>query len=297
MKGRYQIEEITIEKGKVYHLNSGSDYILLFTAAGGCRWTEKAEKTKKAKKEMEKTENMEKTGICRLEELICMKPRKRLRLESAGGGKQAFQVVLLKLHPNLLVQLSDEETNLKAGFEHLEEPMMVVLVKSSAAMLSRNLIRRQLECRKKADSMAVGASIYERGMLSMLVVIWYRALLEGEKTERRKNRPSFQLDDLFAYIREHLTDDLTLDDLERHLYVSKYHIAREFKKQTGDTIHHYIVKARLDLCRQYLAQGMPSTLVYRVGGFGGYNHFFRAFKQEYGMTPKEYYKNLSNGLS
>ena len=29
-----------------------------------------------------------------------------------------------------------------------------------------------------------------------------------------------------------------------------------------------------------------------MGGFGGYNHFFRAFKQTYGMTPGEYRNSL-----
>ena len=33
----------------------------------------------------------------------------------------------------------------------------------------------------------------------------------------------------------------------------------------------------------------PITEVYKTSGFGGYNHFFRAFKKEYGMTPKEYF--------
>ena len=36
-------------------------------------------------------------------------------------------------------------------------------------------------------------------------------------------------------------------------------------------------------------QGLPITEVYKTSGFGGYNHFFRAFKKEYGMTPKEYF--------
>ena len=44
--------------------------------------------------------------------------------------------------------------------------------------------------------------------------------------------------------------------------------------------------------RHYIEQGRPITEVYRLGGFGGYNHFFRAFKQEYGMTPKQYFRSV-----
>ena len=56
--------------------------------------------------------------------------------------------------------------------------------------------------------------------------------------------------------------------------------------------HAYIVKGRLDLCRKYIEEGKPVLEVYKLGGFAGYNHFFKAFKKEYGMTPKEYYKKL-----
>jgi len=100
------------------------------------------------------------------------------------------------------------------------------------------------------------------------------------------------MDDIFIYIREHLTEDISLERLENEFYVSRYHIVREFKKMTGETPHSYIVKSRLDLCRHYIEQGKSIREVYALGGFGGYNHFFRAFKKEYGVTPMQYYNNL-----
>ena len=91
------------------------------------------------------------------------------------------------------------------------------------------------------------------------------------------------------FIQAHLTEELTLERLEKEFFVSREHIAREFKRQTGQTVHRYIVKARLDRCCALIEQGLPITEVYKTSGFGGYNHFFRAFKKEYGMTPKEYF--------
>ena len=45
------------------------------------------------------------------------------------------------------------------------------------------------------------------------------------------------------------------------------------------------------MCKKYILEGLPITEVYKMVGFGGYNHFFRAFKKEFGITPKEYYKS------
>ena len=46
------------------------------------------------------------------------------------------------------------------------------------------------------------------------------------------------------------------------------------------------------MSRRYIEQGKSIREVYALGGFGGYNHFFRAFKKEYGVTPMQYYNNL-----
>ncbi|HHX62863.1 MAG TPA: helix-turn-helix transcriptional regulator [Epulopiscium sp.] len=50
------------------------------------------------------------------------------------------------------------------------------------------------------------------------------------------------------------------------------------------------ITAKLDLCKQLILQGKPIIEVYKLCGFGGYNHLFRAFKKEFGITPKEYYR-------
>ena len=135
----------------------------------------------------------------------------------------------------------------------------------------------------------------ERVGYNVYPVLSLRVCIKADKVRREKNRRHVMMDDIFLYIGEHLTEDLTLERLEKEFFVSRYHICREFKRQTGQTPHAYIVKARLDLCRKYIEQGKTVHEVYQLGGFGGYNHFFRAFKKEYGVTPMEYYKNLQIG--
>ena len=64
----------------------------------------------------------------------------------------------------------------------------------------------------------------------------------------------------------------------------------KFKRQTGQTVHRYIVKARLDRCCTLIEQGLPITEVYKTSGFGGYNLLFpRLLKRSMASTPKEYF--------
>lgn len=90
------------------------------------------------------------------------------------------------------------------------------------------------------------------------------------------------------YIEEHLDEDLSLDKLSRIFYVSKYHIAHIFKENLGMSIHRYITKKRLQLCRDAIKSGMSITESYQSYGFGDYSSFYRAFKKEYGISPKDY---------
>ena len=93
---------------------------------------------------------------------------------------------------------------------------------------------------------------------------------------------------LADHIEENLDGDLSLESLANHFYVSKYHIAHVFKDSTGLSIHQYITKKRLAACKDAILGDVGISEVYPMFGFGDYSSFYRAFKKEYGISPKEF---------
>lgn len=93
---------------------------------------------------------------------------------------------------------------------------------------------------------------------------------------------------LCDYINNHLNEDLSLDHLASFFYSSKYHISHVFKDNMGISIHQYIIKKRLSASKNGILSGIPFKEIYHQYGFTDYTSFYRAFKKEFGLSPKEY---------
>ncbi len=234
--------------------------------------------------------NIKGLGKMSLDNLLLCKPRQMLEVEYTGG-RIPLSALWVRIPTARIQAVSTEKTNLLEAFCLNPAPTVMVRVTSGTLMLIKSLAMQLMhlpggKAKYASDIMETSTT----GMFLAMVMQSFAAEDPHRAKQEHPSRSQFSLDEVFRYIHDHLTEDLTLELLEKEFYISRSHLIREFKKRTGQTVHSYILRARLDLCRSYIEQGYSITEVYRKGGFGGYNHFFKAFRKVYGMTPKEYYR-------
>ena len=127
--------------------------------------------------------------------------------------------------------------------------------------------------------------------LTQVLVSLNRLALQ-QRREDPVTAPDSTVYNILSYINEHYNENLTLDDLANRFFISKYHLSREFQRLVGTSVHRYIVQKRLVMAKQMLSAGKPSSEVYQSCGFGDYSNFYRAFRTEYQISPKEYVLRL-----
>lgn len=118
-----------------------------------------------------------------------------------------------------------------------------------------------------------------------------RAALSSQLGYLSMTGGSPKIQELIAYINAHLTEDLSMDALSRHCFLSKYHMMRLFKSETGCTIHTYILNKRLLLARDRLhasPEGCSITQICYECGFQNYSNFSRAYRQLFGQSPRQH---------
>lgn len=109
-----------------------------------------------------------------------------------------------------------------------------------------------------------------------------------QRHERSAHEERELYENLIDYIEDHLDEELSLERLAKEFYVSKYHIAHVFKVSIGLSVHQYIQKKRLEACRDAIRNRAKISEAYLMFGFKDYSGFYRSFKKEYGMSPKEW---------
>jgi AraC family transcriptional regulator len=90
-----------------------------------------------------------------------------------------------------------------------------------------------------------------------------------------------------------MEDDLSLDEMAQSVGLSTAHFARMFRKSTGETPHRFVLRQRLERAKAMLCAPDARVLDVAVAcGFKTQQHFARAFRDLWGVSPTEYRQDL-----
>lgn len=114
-----------------------------------------------------------------------------------------------------------------------------------------------------------------------------RAMTETASVQMKAEKPEL-LDKLMAYIEAHLSEKITLEDTAKYFYVSVSTITQLFRQKMGTSFYRCVTQRRLIAAKSRIQQGETLEDVSRAVGFTDYSSFYRAFKKEYGITPRQF---------
>ena len=153
------------------------------------------------------------------------------------------------------------------------------------------------ELENSAKSDEYGREILTQSLFLQFMVYLNRIFLEKQYIFDKKSYTfDSQIACILQYINHNLKEDLSVETLSAKYYVSKYHLMRKFKEETGYTLHNYIVNKRLLMARTLISNGMPVTKAAQESGFAEYSTFSRAYRKQFKTTPSEELPHYSSPL-
>ena len=94
---------------------------------------------------------------------------------------------------------------------------------------------------------------------------------------------------IINYIRENLTEDLSVELLSEKAYMSESNFYRTFKHELGSSPNDFIIEERLKMAENLLADPKISVKeAYLASGFNSFSYFCRIFKKKKNLSPSEF---------
>lgn len=130
-----------------------------------------------------------------------------------------------------------------------------------------------------AESMAtaLSAHLIQHYSIEKPLIRNYTLGLSQSKLQRVKN-----------YIRDRLSENISLQDVCREVGLSKCYFAQLFKQSTGISPYQYIIEQRVRKARHLLKQDIPLVEIALSCGFANQSAFNKTFYKCMGITPRQY---------
>ena len=116
----------------------------------------------------------------------------------------------------------------------------------------------------------------------------------------RKERPSTaqrksaMMKKITVYVDTHLHEPITLRIIAAHCGVSVSTVTQLFQRQEAVSFHGFVTNRRMMMAENHIREGFPLEQVGKMVGYQDHSTFYRAFRQHYGISPREFRCRLAD---
>ena len=196
-------------------------------------------------------------------------------------GEETYERIILYISPAYLQRQSTENCELRKVFSG--ENGHVLRLPDER---KQKIFRLAASLERELQSEAFGREVLSSAQLLRLLVEIGRNRENPETAGPSPVMPRSQrIVQILRYIDQHIAEDLDAEAIAGAFFISKYHMMRQFRQETGTTVHLYITQKRLVKARELMDAGMRATEACYRCGWRSYSSFTRAYNKLLGTTP------------
>ena len=201
------------------------------------------------------------------------------------GTEENYERYVFYISEEFLKEHSERESDLALCFQMAlkEDSSVIRLSPSDSGLLFETVKLLDRSVREKAYA----KEMYSRILFLKLIIELNRCCLQSREVFHKTARYDKKIVEMIHYINDHLSNDLSIENLSARFYLSKYHMMRKFKEETGYSMHQYILEKRILAARNRILSGMSASTACMECGFKDYSTFSRAYKKLLNRLPSD----------
>ena len=114
-----------------------------------------------------------------------------------------------------------------------------------------------------------------------------------QKEQQEKEKTGDVIFEVENYIKENIESDLSLELLARVVHLNPSYLSRYFKESTGENLSNYVTRCKMEKAAWLLdnTEQKINEIMLQLG-YQKSQHFAKIFREQYGVSPKEYKKGI-----
>lgn len=251
-------------------LHSHSFYEMVFVISGSCKYI------------IGDREYEAKTG-----NIILIPPGKVHQVIFSKGITETYERFIVWIDADWWNKVKEISPDIDFAFDYCSKHNNYLLCTPDATSkgLEVGFVQMLKEIENKKLNWEICSISYGIALMSHINRTYY--YLKASPTKKHQDT---LLEKMVSYIDSNLHTKISIGSIAKALHVSPSTLSHMCKEELNVSLYHFVIQRRLIIAKNNIMAGIELNKVWENIGFADYSAFFRAFKREYGISPREFKK-------